>query len=280
MQRDSIVTKAGQRPTWGIIPAAGAGSRIQPLAFSKELLPVGSRVEDGRERPRAVSEYLVERMIDGGATRLCFVIAPGKTDILEYYGARLWGADIVYVVQQHPGGLCDAVFRATPLVREDECVLVGLPDTIWSPEDGLALLPDDDLSFLLFPVDKPELFDAVCTNDGGEVTRIEVKQRDANSHWIWGAFKMPGNIFHELHRLWCRPERGDEYFGTLINAWIAGGGRALGVRAGTEYVDVGTLHGYRAALHLLEEQQHGGPAETNPVSPNKGAYEPVTTTGS
>ena len=28
---------------WGIVPAAGQGSRIQPLAFSKELLPVGSR---------------------------------------------------------------------------------------------------------------------------------------------------------------------------------------------------------------------------------------------
>ena len=28
---------------WGIIPAAGNGTRIQPLAFSKELLPVGSR---------------------------------------------------------------------------------------------------------------------------------------------------------------------------------------------------------------------------------------------
>ena len=45
---------------WGIVPAAGAGTRIQPLAFSKELLPVGSREdEDGVERPRAVSEYLV-----------------------------------------------------------------------------------------------------------------------------------------------------------------------------------------------------------------------------
>jgi hypothetical protein len=35
---------------WGIVPAAGAGTRIQPLAFSKELLPVGSRVENGVER--------------------------------------------------------------------------------------------------------------------------------------------------------------------------------------------------------------------------------------
>jgi hypothetical protein len=32
---------------WGIVPAAGSGTRIQPLAFSKELLPVGSRLEDG-----------------------------------------------------------------------------------------------------------------------------------------------------------------------------------------------------------------------------------------
>ena len=52
---------------WGIIPAAGSGTRIQPLAFSKELLPVGSRREGGIERPRAVSEYLVERMLAGGA---------------------------------------------------------------------------------------------------------------------------------------------------------------------------------------------------------------------
>ena len=59
--------------TWGIVPAAGVGSRIQPLAFSKELLPVGSRLEGGVERPRAVSEYLVERMMLGGATKICFV---------------------------------------------------------------------------------------------------------------------------------------------------------------------------------------------------------------
>ena len=126
---------------WGIIPAAGIGSRIQPLAFSKELLPVGSRIEHGEERPRAVSEYLVERMIKAGADKLCFVISPGKTDILEYYGARIWGAHIAYVVQPTAGGLCDAIFCANPLIRDDEEVLIGLPDTVWEPEDGFARLP-------------------------------------------------------------------------------------------------------------------------------------------
>ena len=66
---------------------------------------------------------------------------------------------------------------------------------------------------------------------------------------------MPGRVFHELHRLWCRPERGDEYLGTLVNAWLAAGGSAVGVRAGEAYVDVGTLHGYRAAIKLLSESE-------------------------
>jgi glucose-1-phosphate thymidylyltransferase len=238
---------------WGIIPAAGSGSRIQPLAFSKELLPVGSRRNGEEECPRAVSEYLVERMIRGGADKLCFVISPGKSDILEYFGAGAWGAEIAYVVQPTAAGLCDAIFRAVPLIPQTEPILIGLPDTIWSPADALALLPADVLSFLLFPVERPEFFDAVETDAEGRVLRIAVKCKDAASNWIWGAMKMPGSVFHALHRLWLRPERRDEYIGTLVNAWIAQGGKAIGVRAGEQYVDVGTLHGYRSAVRLLAE---------------------------
>ncbi len=238
---------------WGIIPAAGLGSRIQPLAFSKELLPVGSRHDNGVERPRAVSEYLVERLIAGGADKLCFVISPGKSDILAYYGSRVWGADIVYVVQPAAGGLCDALFRALPVIGRDESVSIGLPDTVWFPADGIAKLPEDMLSFLLFPVPHPELFDAVVTDDAGRVSEIEVKRIGARSDWIWGALKMPGRVFHDLHRLWCEPGRRDEYLGTLVNAYLARGGEAKGVRAGESYVDVGTLHGYREAMSLLSE---------------------------
>jgi dTDP-glucose pyrophosphorylase len=236
----------------GIIPAAGAGSRIQPLAFSKELLPVGGRLDGAIERPRAVSEYLVERMILGGASKICFVIAPGKSDILEYYGGEtIAGASFVFVVQPHPAGLCDALFRAAPVVSDDEPVLIGLPDTIWFPVDGLCSLGEDELSFLLFPVEHPEFFDAVVTDGNERVLEIQVKQRNALTFWVWGAFKMPGAVFHSLHALWLERQQSDEYFGTLVNAWIARGGSARGIRAGTAYVDVGTLHGYREAIRLL-----------------------------
>ena len=208
---------------WGIVPAAGAGSRIQPLAFSKELLPVGSRVDgDGVERPKAVSEYLVERMIRAGATRICFVISPAKGDIVQYYGGGFGTADVCYAVQPRPAGLC--------------------------------ALGDDTLSFLLFPVERPEFFDAVVTDADGRVLEIQVKQPGAATHWVWGAFKLPGWCFAQLHELWRERGKQDEYIGTLVNAWLARGGVARAVRAGQTYVDVGTLHGYREAIQALTGQ--------------------------
>jgi glucose-1-phosphate thymidylyltransferase len=235
---------------WGIIPAAGMGSRIQPLAFSKELLPVGSYVSGLNERPRAVSEYLIERMVNAGVDKICFVISPGKSDIMDYFGGHVLSATIFYAVQQQPAGLCDALFRAVPLIPPDEHICIGLPDTIWFPETALAHLPNAVLSLLLFPVEHPERFDAVITNERNEILEVRVKSAEASTKWIWGALKMPGAIFNDLHDLWA--ERGDEYLGTLINEYLARGGHAYGFKTGVSYVDVGTLNGYREALRLLD----------------------------
>jgi glucose-1-phosphate thymidylyltransferase len=237
---------------WGIIPAAGRGTRIQPLAFSKELLPVGGRIDNGTERPRAISEFLIDRLIVGGATKLCFVISSDKSDILEYFGGTFAGIPICYVVQPEPAGLCDAIFRAVPLVGPGESVVIGLPDTIWFPADGLASVPDGDLSFLLFPVDRPSLFDVVIADGAGNVQRIDVKPSNPESSWVWGSFKMPETVMTALFDLWLRRGGIDEYFGTLVNAYLAEGGRARAFRNGRIYVDVGTLDGCRQAARLLQ----------------------------
>jgi glucose-1-phosphate thymidylyltransferase len=239
----------------GIIPAAGAATRIQPLAFSKEMLPVGSRLDaDGVERPKAVSEYLVERMVLAGADRLCMVISPEKTDIVPYYARHAEARRFCYVVQEQPLGLCDALFRALPLVHDDEEVLIGLPDTVWFPEHGLALLPPGELAFLLFPVEHPQRFDAVVT-DGQQVVEIQVKVPQPRSTWVWGAFRMPASTFRALHALWSEPGRGDEYIGTLVNEHLRRGGRAVGIQAGERYHDIGTLDGYRNALASLAQSK-------------------------
>ncbi len=236
---------------WGIVPAAGSGARFRPLAFSKELLPIGGRAGEDGERPKAVCEYLLDRMIAAGARKIALVVSPGKSDIVEYFGGSYRGASLCYLVQEEPRGLCDAIFRALSLVRDDEPAVVGLPDTVWFPEDGLRKLPDVGLSFLLFPVQRPELFDAVVHDHQGRVLEIQVKQPHAVTPWIWGAFRLDGAILRQLHELWLERNAADPHLGTLVNAWMARGGHARAVRAGTAYVDVGTLHGYREAVAAL-----------------------------
>lgn len=240
---------------WGIVPAAGLGGRGQPLAYAKELLPVGSRGDGAAERPRAVSEHLVDRMRTGGATRLCFVIAPGRSDLVDYWGSGAEGASACYVVQPRPAGLCDAIFRALPLVGPEDPILVGLPDSVWFPEDGFRRLQGGGLSFLCFQVAHPELFEAVLAGEDGEVGEIRVKSRDPGSRWVWGAFKLDGAVLRELFELWCARGREDVYVGTLINAWLAHGGQARAVRAGEAYVDVGTHGGWQEAVRLCAERR-------------------------
>ncbi|MFB3918100.1 MAG: sugar phosphate nucleotidyltransferase [Terriglobales bacterium] len=238
----------------GIIPAAGEGQRIQPLGCSKELLPVGSRRVDGVERPKAVSEYLVERMIAAGATQICMVIAPEKSDIVRYYAERDYAAEFFYVVQKEPRGLCDALFRAEPFAREHAEVLIGLPDTIWFPANAYrpALnFSEAEVNLVVFPVLDPSAFDAVVSDEFGYVQRVEVKQKDAHSHWIWGAVTATGAAFHALKLLWEARHREDQFLGHLLNAYIDAGNLARATHSGESYMDVGTLEGYHAAQDFL-----------------------------
>lgn len=239
----------------GIIPAAGAGQRIQPLGCSKELLPVGSRTVDGVQRPKAVAEFLVERMIAAGADQICMVISAEKTDIIRYFAEREYAAQIFYVVQQQPMGLCDALFRAEPFTRQHSQVLLGLPDTIWFPENAyrsaLDAHPDGEVNLVLFPVADPAAFDAVVCDPLGYVQRVEVKKANAHSHWIWGAVMATGAAFHALKLLWEARHREDIFLGDLLNAYIAAGNVVRGTHAGEHYMDVGTLQGYRAAQDFL-----------------------------
>lgn len=237
----------------GIIPAAGEGQRIQPLGCSKELLPVGSRRIDGVERPKAVSEYLVERMIAAGVTQICMVISPEKTDIVRYFAERDYAAEFFYVVQKEPRGLCDAIFRAEPFTHSAERVLIGLPDTIWFPEN--AYLPAMEalmgINLVLFPVIDASPFDAVVCDSFGYVNRVEVKKPNAQSHWIWGAVAATVPAFHALKLLWESRHREDMFLGDLLNAFIEAGNVVRGTYSGENYMDVGTIEGYHVALDYL-----------------------------
>jgi dTDP-glucose pyrophosphorylase len=245
----------------GIIPAAGAGERIQPLGCSKELLPVGARKIDGIERPKAVAEYLVERMIAAGAGQICMVISAEKSDIVRYFAARDFAAEIFYVVQRRPEGLCDALFRAEPFACHHDQVLIGLPDTIWFPENAYRPALDfsaAEVNLVLFPVENPSAFDAVTFDEKDHVVEVEVKRKTAHSRWIWGAITATGSAFSSLKQLWESRHRSDVYMGDLFNAYLAAGNRVRGIHCGEVYMDVGTLEGYHRAQDYLRQLRAAG----------------------
>ncbi len=215
----------------------------------------------GTERPKAVAEYLVERMIAAGAEQICIVISAEKSDIVRYFAEHKYAAQIFYAVQEKPLGLCDALFRAEAFAKHHDRVLIGLPDTIWFPENAYrtVLAPSSfqnaDVNLLLFPVRNPSAFDAVVLNEFGYVECVEVKKPQPRSHWVWGAVTTTGSAFRELKLLWESRHRTDEYLGDLLNAYIAAGSIVRGTAAGELYMDVGTLDGYRAAQDYLRHSE-------------------------
>jgi glucose-1-phosphate thymidylyltransferase len=197
-----------------------------------------------------VAEPLVERMLRAGATRICFVIAPGQTHLLDKFGGAIGFAHVCYTVQQQPRGLNDAIFCALPLIHADEEVLVAPLDSIWFPEDALSALPRGVLSFLLFRAQSGS-DPAVVMDDFGYVREIRTDVTDGKGAWTWRALKAPVRVLRELHTLWMRRDRRDQDIEPLANEHFRRGGRARGVRAGSSYLRLDASLDRREALRLM-----------------------------
>lgn len=236
----------------GIIPAAGKGERMQPLGFSKELLPL---VDAGRVR--AVSEYIIERMILAGATEICIVIAPDKTDIVSYYADHKYKCDIFFVVQPEPLGLCDAIFRAAPYTQGHSQVLIGLPDTVWFPEGAFELADCmEDVKLNVFRAPIGSFLDSVVSDTRDLVSDVYVKSVPPNwplsYAWIWGAMAMHETSFTQLELWWSLAGQSQTMqFGDLLNLYISKGGKIRARFSGQKYMDVGTVKGYQEAQQYL-----------------------------
>lgn len=197
----------------------------------------------------ALAEHHVERMLRAGATRLCFVIGPGQTHLLDKFGGAIGFAHVCYTVQTQPRGLNDAIFCALPLIHPDEEVLVAPLDSIWFPEDALCTLPRGVLSFLLFRAQSAS-DPVVVLDDYGYVREIRVEASTSGA-WTWRAFKAPVRVLRELHMLWLRRERRDGTIESLANEHFRRGGRARGVRAGSSYLRMDSTVDRREALRLM-----------------------------
>lgn len=247
----------------GIVPAAGRGTRLSPLPFSKELFPIGYQdIElDGeiKKRPKVVSQYLVDHIVDAGAERLFIIVGPGKSDIMEYFGdGSNHGIEIAYMFQREAQGMPFALDLGFSHLGKEDTVVFGMSDTIVEPRGAFKKVLDGhqaksaDLTLGLFATDNPSKFGMVDFDaNSNEVSTTTDKPATTSLTHMWGFCIWNYTFASYMHDYLLKlgDVKKEIVFGDVINAAIKNGLRvcAFPVEEG-RYIDIGTVEDLDAAL--------------------------------
>lgn len=255
--------KPSEKRLVGIIPAAGAGSRLFPYNGGKEILPVGSQhiTVNGKrlERPKIVSQYVVEAMAAAGVEHIIIVTRPTKHALMGLHlDGSQYGVHISYIVQ-HPVSMAHSIDLAYEWVKSST-VVMGMPDTIVSPSDCIKQLVEHyrkdnaELSLGLFPTDKPYKFGMVKTDANATITYHQDKPKHTDATSMWGLAVWEPSFTELLHvqvRTMPAPDK-EMALGDVFDVMMQQGGncKAYPIVDGT-YYDIGTYDDYKRAVAEL-----------------------------
>lgn len=246
---------------FGVIPAAGAGTRLAPYRAPKELIQVGYHTVDGRTLPKAAIEHVLTAMRGGAVGRAFVVLSPAKAELLRYLGSgEHLGMELAYVCQEAVRGMPHALDLASPFLT-GRTVCMGMPDTIITPDDCFAQLLDfhdatrADLSLGVFPTATPQALAPVVVEPGSyRVLAIVDKPEHPPAANTWGIAAWSPVFTELLHGFVAAAPPGRELL--LSEVFVAAMTAGLRVHALTfpagEYHDIGTPAGVVRARERLE----------------------------
>ncbi|MBY6037581.1 hypothetical protein KUV80_13000 [Fictibacillus nanhaiensis] len=249
---------------FGVIPAAGKGSRLSPLPFSKELFPLGFMNAHGKICPKPVSAYLIEALKKAGIDDLYWITSVAKTDIQKYYksGTNL-KMNFCYLLQEEPNGLVDALTCIDPWINkmDEYLIALGLPDTLFYPpciftQMKKRLLDDLTLDVVLglFKTDqwyKLGMVEYEELEEKSLVKRIVDKPKEKpNTEFAWGVAMWKPSFQSRLAKFLSESERLTEY--TLSEAFNSaiGEGLNIGIIKGSHFIDMGTVEDLQKAIEI------------------------------
>lgn len=205
VKRPDIMTSTRR---FGLVPAAGQGTRISPLPMSKELYPIGFQTISDRPglRPKVVCQYLLEKMRNAGITDAFLILRPGKWDIPAYLGdgAQL-GMHLAYLTVHVPFGVPFSLNQAYPFIRDAQ-VVIGFPDILFTPDHAYQSLIDRqqytqaDVVLGLFPTDQPHQVGVVDFDETGRVFSIIEKSPTTTLKYMWAIALWQPSFTQFLHR--------------------------------------------------------------------------------
>ena len=180
----------------GLIPAAGKGSRLGNLPFSKELLPLEGPAD--LDRPpgavqRTAIDHSMESLMAAGIGRACVVLSSEKEDLRRHLCERWTGhlAIDLKTLDDSPN-VPASLNAAYPTVKDIDSLLL-FPDIVFSPTEAVKAIVDHrlkhgvDVVLALVPAMSGEKIDIVTTGERGEIRAVTPKPGAAISGWTWVA---------------------------------------------------------------------------------------------
>lgn len=231
----------------GVLPAAGAGSRLKPFSCPKELLPIAFESDPitGAVRPMLAAEHSMRAMEEAGIKRCVMVISDRKAEMMRYFGdGSPLGMSIAYVNQTEPRGLAAAIDVAYDWVFGYN-VCLALPDTVFSPRSALGdvaetlLKTKADVVLGVFPTKVPQQLGPVRMDDTGQVIEVLEKPESCDLENTWGIAAWGPRFTQLLHAR--RNELTGLSIGHIFNQAVLAGldVRAVAFENGS-YMDLGT----------------------------------------
>jgi glucose-1-phosphate thymidylyltransferase long form len=239
----------------GLIPAAGMGTRLQPitLAIPKELLMIGDK---------AVIEHVINAMKNIGVKEITIVVGWKKNAILDYLGSgdRL-GVKLTYVVQDKRDGLGKAVLTGQHVIGENQ-FLVILGDNFFYPETFLKDIltfhkqNSADATIGVGKIKDPQRHGIIKPGENNQILNIIEKPTPENAPSNLGAigiYVFKPSIFEMIEK--TRPGYNNEIQLTdAIKLLIDNGKKVIYKELSGTHIDIGTLNDLKNANELIHQK--------------------------
>lgn len=233
---------------------AGKGTRLQPIAFSKELYPVAHK-----NRHFAVSEFSIRAMLRAKVDEIKIVTRPEKMDIVTYYSQYEAPLSFYFHIPPTPYSLPESSLYPLAGLNDDDLCLFGLPDTLFSPADSYvqirnALELGSDLVLGLYQVEDAGKYDSVALEPNGKVNGVLVKKHPPLSNWVWGTW---GANVKTLKKLKClidkQKNQNERLLGVGFNQLAKDKAVSMkGLKLGSNYFDIGTMDAVVKVQQVIE----------------------------
>ncbi len=236
----------------GIIPAAGLGTRMRPLTFTrpKPVLKVAGK---------PIIVHAIETLMAADITDIAVIVSDLTRQEIEYVLSKVEGATFTLIDQDEQLGLGHAVNMARDWAAgQDVCVYLG--DNLF--EFGINSyvrqfeLERPDALIALVEVADPSAF-GVARMDGNRIVELVEKPKSPPSNLaVAGVYCFSSRIFEALDGL-SPSARGEYEITDAIQRLIQGGSAVLGQRVQGWWKDTGRPVDLLDANRLLLERIEG-----------------------